>query len=152
MQDSTTPQKRIYINKCMHFTVFFISLSDSLIWKLEKSCKSNEILVKTLTEFVPKTHHHGSRNIFFVRGTMTLHPLEYFLTLSFIWALTAMHTRNRHIIQSIVTCFPPSFSLITDNTYMALQATFKNVGITWLHVNYLHWNSLSTTTLLVRTF
>jgi len=45
-----------------------------------------------MTETVPKT----------VRGTMTLPP-EYFLTISFIWALTAMLTLGQTQLIHIFT-------------------------------------------------
>jgi len=74
MQDSTTPPKGTYINKCMHFTGYFyfalLNFSFGLFGlkflseTLEKSCRSNEILVKN-AETVTKTRHNRSRNHFF---------------------------------------------------------------------------------------
>ena len=95
-QTTTTNTKWIYINKCMNITAFYFALlnflSDSLIlkvrslttwfeWNAEKNHASLlKIWIFFFTETVPKTHHNRSKKC--VGVAMTLHPLEYFLTLS----------------------------------------------------------------------
>ena len=78
---------RIYMKKVYEFYCFYL---DSLIWKISVKCwKKTHASVKTLTA-LHCTDYLGIRLFFSVEHAPYLNPLEYVVTLRFIWALTAM--------------------------------------------------------------
>jgi len=71
--------------------------------------QANEILFKKMTETAPKTHHNRSRNHFISGDHDPAPPLEYVLTLSFIWALTAMKGVRRVLLSHKIPYYKSYF-------------------------------------------